>query len=237
MNLDVFSALVVADNEGKLEKKNPHVAQWVRKFGQRQDVSAWLQEYFKLKDELLKLKNLPDNDPKKVETIKKFMVFRMLIDGAIARETGISDDEFGHWLQKLDGRQVVVILDACQSGGFAKNAPKKPLQKDLTFRPAMFLDSTVGRLKDIGQRDVALFAAAPAELPSVESTRTWGGVMTHFLANAMKQATGTLTLQQAYEQTKAGMADWFSKQSEDTQKKAHEPQLFNDCKDMPVLRP
>jgi len=37
----------------------------------------------------------------------------------LSRATGVSDDLFGHWLQRLDGRQVVVILDACMSGGFA----------------------------------------------------------------------------------------------------------------------
>ena len=43
-------------------------------------------------------------------------------DAALLRETGISDDLFGRWLQRLDGRQVIVILGNCYGGGFATAA-------------------------------------------------------------------------------------------------------------------
>ena len=33
------------------------------------------------------------------------------------RQTAVMDDVFGRWIQDLDGRRVVVILDACFSGG------------------------------------------------------------------------------------------------------------------------
>ncbi len=35
------------------------------------------------------------------------------------RHSCVTDDQFGHWLQRLAGRQIVVILDACHSAGFA----------------------------------------------------------------------------------------------------------------------
>ena len=37
----------------------------------------------------------------------------------LVRRSGVTDDLFGHWLQALSDRQVVVILDICHSGGFA----------------------------------------------------------------------------------------------------------------------
>src|SRR6185369_715944 len=40
------------------------------------------------------------------------------MDAYIRRSTGVSDDLFGRWLQDLAGRQVVVLLDSCFSGGF-----------------------------------------------------------------------------------------------------------------------
>ena len=43
-------------------------------------------------------------------------------NAALLRETGISDDLFGRWLQRLDGRHVVVILGSCYGGGFATAA-------------------------------------------------------------------------------------------------------------------
>ncbi len=41
------------------------------------------------------------------------------------QETVVMDDLFGRWIQDLDGRRVVVILDACYSGGqFGRQVPE-----------------------------------------------------------------------------------------------------------------
>ncbi len=50
-------------------------------------------------------------------------------DEKLSRATGVSDDLFGHWLQAVDGRQVVVVLDVCHAGGFAEG--DKGNSKDL----------------------------------------------------------------------------------------------------------
>jgi hypothetical protein len=75
-----------------------------------------------------------------------------------ALHTSITDDEFGHWLQRLSGRQIVVILDACHSGGFAT------MEKGLDTRPTQpatfdFLTGEMARLKDLGQPELALLSA------------------------------------------------------------------------------
>jgi len=35
------------------------------------------------------------------------------------RRTALTDDTFGRWIQDLDGRRVVLILDTCHSAGQA----------------------------------------------------------------------------------------------------------------------
>src|SRR5262249_26655518 len=80
---------------------------------------------------------------------------------ALIRRTGVSDDEFGHWLQKLDGRQVIVILDICHSGGFADR--EKEFGSGDKAPAFDFLDRECARLKDIGQRGCSLLAACGAQ--------------------------------------------------------------------------
>lgn len=100
----------------------------------------------------------------------------------ITRESMISDDVIGRWLQGLEGRRVVVVFDSCHSGGYANVeksfvrrrpqntektfAPRRPANPEKSFaRPSGFqaldlLDSEVSRLKDIGQRNLALIASS-----------------------------------------------------------------------------
>jgi hypothetical protein len=80
---------------------------------------------------------------------------------ALIRHTAVSDDLFGHWLQSLAGRQVVVMLDTCHSGGFSVG------EKSLGAAPSAtggfdFLDGEVGRLKDLGQQEAVLVSACSA---------------------------------------------------------------------------
>jgi hypothetical protein len=77
-------------------------------------------------------------------------------ESALVRATGVTDDLFGHWLQRLAGRRILVILDSCHSGGMAND--EKSL--DATRLPAFdFLDGELNRLKDLGQPESVLLAA------------------------------------------------------------------------------
>ncbi|MDZ4820340.1 MAG: DUF4384 domain-containing protein [Planctomycetota bacterium] len=80
---------------------------------------------------------------------------------AVIRETCVSDDQFGHWLQRLSGRKILVMLDTCHAGGLIAN--EKSLKKGDTQPNFDYLDSEIGRLKDIGQPDAALLAACGAQ--------------------------------------------------------------------------
>ncbi len=62
-----------------------------------------------------------DTDGDEKDGLDEFLVPYDAVPGKIA-ETMVLDDEFGRWIQDLDGRRVVVILDACHSGGSCQGA-------------------------------------------------------------------------------------------------------------------
>jgi hypothetical protein len=126
---------------------------------------------------------------------------------ALLRHTCISDGEFAHWLQRLDGRQIVVLLDCCNSGGFARG--DKGATADSRDLPFTFLRGQVVRLRSVGQRDCAVLAACRKDQTS--QTRREGdmGVMTHSLAEAVRQTRGPLDIQHAFEECEARMRKYF----------------------------
>ena len=157
------------------------------------------------------------------------------VNDFLARKTGISDDLLGHWIQELDGRQVIVILDTCHSGGFASR--EKSLVDDGAKPAFRFMDRTVSRLKDIGQRDVALLASCASSESSLTASIDGKGfgLMTACLLVGIAQARGPVELKQAYE----ACANLMKKQfvSEDFKAvnakrkvpiKPYEPVLYSD---------
>jgi len=159
----------------------------------------------------------------------------------IMRQTCVSDDLFGRWLQKLAGRQVIVILDTCHSGGFA--AQEKGIEPATLAREFDFLDSEAARLKDIGQREEAVLAAAKAAQVAFETPNGQNGLMSYFLLEGLKQAKGPLRLEDAFAYCQSGMAEFFKvvnqrrrEQSEEPLK-PHQPHLKNYCSQPALLIP
>jgi hypothetical protein len=107
------------------------------------------------------------------------------VDNLLRVRSSITDDEFGHWVQALDGRRVAVVLDACMSGGFAgeqgdapgQDAAEDPVGKILDRARALdapplrfdFLQAQLGRLKDLGQGNTAMLAASHASESSQQT--------------------------------------------------------------------
>lgn len=92
------------------------------------------------------------------------------IGDMLVRETNISDDEFGQWLQCLEGRKVVVIVETSSSATLADGTKTT----DDRTRSLAFLDNERKRLKDIGQRNLAFIASCSdsRSQPLIEDTRT-----------------------------------------------------------------
>jgi len=160
---------------------------------------------------------------------------------ALARGTMVSDDLFGHWLQHLAGRQVLVVLDICFAGGFGTQ--EKDLlteQKAMTFD---FVDGEFTRLKDLGQKEMALYTSSSTKTPSQVRAERDLSVMTYYLIEAIKTAPQRLTLEEAHEHCKAGMRGYFERQARALQaaghpvEPGHEPQIWNYSARPVLLKP
>jgi hypothetical protein len=180
---------------------------------------------------------------------------------ALVRHTAVTDDLLGHWLQRLSGRQVVLIIDACHSGGLVT------LEKGATDsgqpRSFDFLTGELGRLKDLGQPESALLVACGAAQLSIgvpvvnfEKVRHahggpvmgWEqqfnalGVMTFYLAQSLVTSPRPMTIEQAHDHCRTWMeryrsihANEIARDEADSQFKiGSEPLLFN-YSNRPVL--
>ena len=169
-----------------------------------------------------------------------------MINQVFCRNTAVSDDLFAHWLQALDGRQVIVILDICHSGGFATNERKLPIgtvrSVSLPYKDKFdFLDGETIRLKDIGQGNTALFSACGAQETTIE--RADNGLMTSCLMEALKKATGKLTLPDAHSQVSTAMTTYLRESNEKRKQlgkpalKMYEPVLYPSANNSFLLKP
>jgi hypothetical protein len=198
-------------------------------------------------DGLMKLQQDGKLDPAKAQLAAN--VAQMLKKGiapekirlALAKATGVTDDLFGHWCQRLAGRQVVVFLDICHSGGFS------PREKDFTARAPdeefNFVDGEFGRLKDLGQRDMALLAACESYDTAQERLEGDLGVLTYNLAAVIQSADQSVTLEKAYEYCRVEIARYFEEINAQIAaeggkpNKGHKPVMLNLCTKPVVLKP
>ncbi len=160
---------------------------------------------------------------------------------ALIRETGVSDDLFARWLQRLDGRRVVVILGSCHSGGFATiEKGGEPAAESDSFD---FLDSEFSRLKDIGQTAQAMLAAAHSQQVSYDVHAMGMSVMPFFLAESIKSPGGPVTLDEGFQFCKAAMKAFYETTNRKRQDagrellQPHQPYLINQCTDEVYLKP
>jgi hypothetical protein len=112
----------------------------------------------------------------------------------------VLDDTFGRWIQELDGRRVLVVLDTCHSGG---QGQEKSLRTASTpAAPARgafdFLDGELARMKDIGQRETALLASSAASQVSFERREGDLSTMTYFLLGQLQADSRPLELKDAF---------------------------------------
>jgi hypothetical protein len=112
----------------------------------------------------------------------------------------VLDKAFGRWVQNLDGRRLVVIIDACHSGGQTQGAIKSLTggNTEVPFR-GFFFATTLKRTKDIGQRETAVLASSRATQVSFERREETLSVMTHFLVEKLSGGSGPVTLTEAAE--------------------------------------
>jgi hypothetical protein len=144
----------------------------------------------------------PDDDGDEVDGHDEVLVtYDTNLDSDRIRETALVDDVFGRWLQRLDGRCILVVLDACHSGGAAKQPGQRGVRevpeavafgKGFTLPGVRdegqsgFLDSELPQVRDIGQRGTAVLAASGSVQLAFERRDRSLSVMTHFLLDYLR---------------------------------------------------
>ncbi|MBL9124867.1 MAG: DUF4384 domain-containing protein [Planctomycetaceae bacterium] len=134
---------------------------------------------------------------------------------AMELATTITDDEFGNWLhQALDGRQIVVMLDSCHSGGFGVSAKGGLNEQKAESVKFDFLDQEIARLKDIGQNDTALFATcSPFQsvmVPKADDFPVRMSLMTYFVVQQLHTTQGSIDLEASFRNCHDKMAKYFA---------------------------
>ncbi len=115
--------------------------------------------------------------------------------GSDIDNTMLLDETFGRWIQELDGRKVLVVLDACHSGGQANSAKSlsKALDDDDDWQPLRFAFTRLALMKDIGQKDAAVIASSTSSEYSYVRKEKDLSVMTYYLIRAFDEAKTPLT--------------------------------------------
>jgi hypothetical protein len=129
-----------------------------------------------------------DNDPGPVRTVEEYENWvrgRMILESTLAR-----------WLQELPGRQIVLLVEACRSGGLAST---KGPQSRWTY----FADQGA-RVKGISQLGTIVICACAADENDRFSKNaiTW---MPFFLSEAMDKFPAPLTVRQAFDHYRQGV--------------------------------
>jgi uncharacterized caspase-like protein len=141
-------------------------------------------------------------------------------DPKTLRASMLMHDTFGRWVQALDGRNVVVILDACHSGGQIDDQSKNLKAKKalgaadnvLKYGKAIrtkddkagedhknFLEGNLARMKGIGQKDAIVLASSTPKQVSFERTDGKMSVMTYYLLEAFDKLPATASMNQVFQ--------------------------------------
>jgi hypothetical protein len=184
------------------------------------------------------------------------------IDETLALKSGITDEQFGHWLQRLAGRQVIVLLNACHSAGFAAEG------KDLfSSEPSFdFLTNEMARLKDLGQGETALIAAAGAKQTTL-SYRARNAALAdgfddpakeveeqlkpdeqlsalgYYIADSLLRAPRPTKLEDTFTNCQTGIKSYLDRlnaaqrRNGNPEVEPYEPRLFNHCTTPVLIKP
>jgi hypothetical protein len=132
------------------------------------------------------------------------------------KETMLMDEMFGRWIQELDGRKVLIILDACHSGGMAANAKtlSKSLSSDDDWQPLRFAFTQLAVAKSVGQKDAALIASSTSSEVSFVRKEWDLSVLSYFVPNAIEDSKNPLTHVQLCETVKPKVARYIEQNFE-----------------------
>lgn len=147
-------------------------------------------------------------------------------DVAAKRKTMLLASTLMRWLQDLDGRRIVFIVDACFAAGLD---PKARTFNDPTDNEPFFAEF-VARSKALGQKETSLLASSLAsEISWVRNERDLS-LLTYYLVEFLNQGDGPATLSQAFDYVKPRVIEYANKLSTKLRKPElkQTPQLIDD---------
>ena len=159
----------------------------------------------------------------------------------VAEALGISDVVLTHWLQRLAGRQIVLIFDVPTAGAFAPQT--KGLSSNAPSSMFKSLETHIVRLNELGQQEIALLAACGAHEHAVARIPHDISGLTLFLELSIAESPGPLTLKEAHKICADRMATGGEEINRDRQAQGlppvpfHRPLLFNGCTKPVYLKP
>jgi hypothetical protein len=117
--------------------------------------------------------------------------------------TAIRDDALEELVGQIPSKKIVVLLDACHSGGMGGNLSKRIINPGIQSTPGRtsFMDADQGRV---------ILAASRPEQVSIEDDQVRHGVFTHFLLKALggradRDGNGEVTVLEAYQYLSAAV--------------------------------
>ena len=129
---------------------------------------------------------------------------------ALIRRRMIMESTLARWLQELPGRQIVLMFEACHSGGFATNKGKQVPGGDFKS----FFTREAPRVKGISQLNTVLICACAADevdrFTLGPDAVTW---MPYFLTEAVEKLPAPVTVDQAFTFYVAGVRATLAQQS------------------------
>ncbi len=159
----------------------------------------------------------------------------------LVRQTGVPQPLVAHWLQRLAGRQVVLILDTAHAGAWGPQGSAATGNDALS--PRQLWGDGVSRLKGLGQQEIALLGACGPRDSDVLRAPEDLSLMTHCLTRWLAQAPGPLTVEQGHQMLATNMEKLFTELNDKLQAdgkprvEPYRPHYESSCTRPVVIKP
>jgi hypothetical protein len=159
----------------------------------------------------------------------------------LVRQTGVPQPLLAHWLQRLAGRQVVLILDTAHAGAWGPQAAQGVDDKSVSGN--QLWGDGVNRLKGLGQQEIALLGACGPRDTDVLRVPEDLSLMTLCLTRWLAQTPGPLTVEQAHQVLACSMETLFTERNDKLQAdgnpriEPYRPYYESSCTRPVVIKP
>lgn len=125
-------------------------------------------------------------------------------------DTALSSAVLPRWLQELEGRRIVLLVEACFSGGLHEKTRKVlPAPRAVEAADEPFLGGLLRRSRALDQKELALIASSTATQTSAIRNQKDYGVFTFFLKGTLQEGDGALTITDSFERVRKPLREFI----------------------------